>query len=372
MKTNTFFKQSILFIAIGLTAVVTTAQAILTVDNNVGAAAAYTTVQAAHDAAAAGDIIYLQPSPTSYGNVTIDKALTIVGRSHSEVSKISLVGTVIIRSSNVILKGLRISTIRPQASGAPVPPPFVGLEIYECYIASTFQIGAGGSVANVILDDVKVRGCFLTGTTYIYNDSTNVLISNNMYSTTGPLQIYNTTSMIIANNIFKFNGGTLNLYNINTTGTAILYNNMFINNAAGASQVIFRNGEFNISNNLTYNYGTGDITLAVVSPATLTDSFTLANMDPLFTNVDSAVNGSFAGTSTYNPANRLEDDLTLQAGSPALTGGGGGSEIGLYSNGFNYKKLGNPKGIPTLDVISYNGAVPKNGSINVTINAKAH
>jgi hypothetical protein len=44
MKTSTFFKQSILFIAIGLTTVVATAQAILTVDNNPGSTAAYTTL----------------------------------------------------------------------------------------------------------------------------------------------------------------------------------------------------------------------------------------------------------------------------------------------------------------------------------------
>ncbi|QAA80458.1 hypothetical protein EI546_01370 [Aequorivita sp. H23M31] len=58
-------------------------------------------------------------------------------------------------------------------------------------------------------------------------------------------------------------------------------------------------------------------------------------------------------------------------GSPALTGGVGGTEIGISSN-FNYKYLGNPRGVPAMDIVSYNGTVPKNGTINVTINAKAH
>jgi len=116
----------------------------------------------------------------------------------------------------------------------------------------------------------------------------------------------------------------------------------------------------------------GDVLFANSTTGSYLESNTLANTDPLFTDVDNTVSNSFAGTSSYNPNSRLEDDLTLQATSPALTGGGGGSEMGLYNNGFLYNTLGNARGIPTLDIISYDGAVPKNGTINVTINAKAH
>ena len=98
----------------------------------------------------------------------------------------------------------------------------------------------------------------------------------------------------------------------------------------------------------------------------------MANTDPQFTNVDPTVSQSFADNSSYNPSTRIEDDLTLQAGSPALTGGGGGSQIGLYNNGFRYNMIGNPNGIPTLDVISYDGAIEKGSNINVTITAKAN
>jgi hypothetical protein len=63
--------------------------------------------------------------------------------------------------------------------------------------------------------------------------------------------------------------------------------------------------------------------------------------------------------------------LTLQAASPALTGGTGGSEIGLYNNGYLYDVLGNPKGIPVLDILNYDSTVPKNADINVTVKAIA-
>ncbi len=346
------------------------AQTIITIDNNSGSTTTYQTIQAAHDAATAGDIIYVQPSGTSYGAVTIDKELTIVGRSHSETSKVSQIDAIIIRSSDVTLKGLSFSSLYPQSSGAPIAPPFERLTISECK-ASSVQLGEGYAAPTVTMDDIVVRGCVLTSSNYIYEDATNVLFSNNIFTSGGPLSIYNTTSAVIANNVFKFESN-LNLYNYNPSGTAILYNNMFISNYSLDATVYFSAADFNLSNNLTYNYGAGNVVFANQSGGTYLDSNTLVDTDPLFTDVDNTILYSFAGTGTYNPTTRIEDDLTLQATSPALTGGGGGTEMGLYNNGFLYNTIGNPKGIPTLDIISYDGAVPKNGTINVTINAKAH
>lgn len=149
-----------------------------------------------------------------------------------------------------------------------------------------------------------------------------------------------------------------------------LFNSNSFSTSAG--KIFLSNGQFNLSNNLTYNYGSGNNPVFEgQSGGTFLENGTLANTDPLFTNVDPTVSQSFAGNSTYVPGFRLEDDLTLQATSPALTGGGGGSEIGLYNNGFMYNVIGNPAGYPLLDVLSYDGAVPKNGNINVTIKAVA-
>ncbi|MFD2541099.1 hypothetical protein ACFSSB_02110 [Lacinutrix gracilariae] len=369
MKTFTTKLKNTFILCFVLVSSSVLAQTIITVDNNPGSTTTHQTIQEAHDAATDGDIIYVQPSSSSYGNIIIDKELTIIGRSHSEPSKVSQLGTITIRSSNVTIKGLYISSLYASSSGAPNTPPYIGLNIFDSYFNSYLQLGTNS--ATVIQDDVTVRGCVLAGTNYIYEDATNVLLSNNIFKSNSPLRIYNTTSTVIANNVFKFTS-SLSFTNYNTSGTAILYNNMFITNYASDATINFNNGDFNLSNNLTYNYGNGDILFANSTTGSYLESNTLANTDPLFTNVDNTVSNSFAGTSSYNPNSRLEDDLTLQATSPALTGGGGGSEMGLYNNGFLYNILGNARGIPTLDIISYDGAVPKNGTINVTINAKAH
>lgn len=53
--------------------------AIITVDNNVPSAGNYSTLQAAHDAASAGDIIYVFPSQMLYPAVTVTKPLSFYG-----------------------------------------------------------------------------------------------------------------------------------------------------------------------------------------------------------------------------------------------------------------------------------------------------
>ena len=103
--------------------------------------------------------------------------------------------------------------------------------------------------------------------------------------------------------------------------------------------------------------GTTELTNVTLNSPTLLSSNISITTTALI-DVNDTINGAF--------------DLTLQAGSPALTGGGGGSQIGLYNNGFRYNMIGNPNGIPTLDVISYDGAIEKGSNINVTITAKAN
>lgn len=377
MKTTTFFKQAFLGVAAGFMTLALGAQTIITADNNPGSTATHTTVQSAIDAATAGDIIYLQPSSTSYGALTIDKPITIIGRSHSEPGKISSVDRVIPRASNITLKGLSIASFYAQSSdlnSAPTAPPYSGLTIEECEINSTFYLGTNSNVnAATTFDAIVLRGCVIQASIWVWYDTTDVLISNNIFSIAIPFYVYQAATTVIANNIFKWYSNDINLYNYASSTTLLLFNNMFIiHDSSGDFGINFQTGDFNITNNLTYNYGPGTVVLGRSGAGTFLESFTLANTDPQFTNVDPTVSQSFADNSSYNPSTRIEDDLTLQAGSPALTGGGGGSQIGLYNNGFRYNMIGNPNGIPTLDVISYDGAIEKGSNINVTITAKAN
>ncbi len=345
------------------------AQTVITIDNNPGSTTTHQTIQAAHDAASSGDIIYVQPSGTNYGSVDIEKPLTIVGRSHSEPGKVSSLQTITINSSNITIKGISFSSLNNNgASSAPAPPPFIGLEVFECEFSSLTLGTTPSQTASTVIDDVVFRGNVFSSFT-VFADTNDVLVSNNIIRSSGTF--YNSSSMVVANNIFNTSSTSITLQNV-SSGVVLMYNNMFINNESSDLNINFFSGPFNLSNNLTYNYGSGNAVFATVSGGTFQENNTLLDTDPQFTNVDSTISQSFAGSSTYNPAFRLEDNLTLQAGSPALTGGGGGSQIGLYNNGFNYNVLGNPRDIPLLDIESNDAAVPAGSTINVTVTAKAN
>ncbi len=369
MKTVTIYKRVVLFVALGLFSFNLNAQTIITIDNNPTSTTTYQTIQEALDNASANDIIYVQPSGTSYGIANITKAITIVGRSHSIVGKVSQLGTVNIKSSNVTIKGMLFTNMTYSQTGATLPPPYVGTKLYECEFTSC-TYGTFG--APNFVDDVEVRGCVIKAAQTIYPDATNLLFSNNVFASTNPFNTYNTSTLVVANNVFRSTSTITFTNNDAADGTFILFNNMFLTNSGSDRTINLNTGPFNLSNNLTYNFGFGNMNFATNATGSYTDSNTLLNTNPLFTNVDNTVSQSFAGTTTYNPAFRPEDDLTLQATSPALTGGGGGDQLGLFNNSFNYRKLGIPRGLPTLDVTSYDGAVPKNGNINVTISAKAN
>jgi hypothetical protein len=336
------------------------AQNVITVDNTPNSTSDYTTLQAGIDAAVAGDFIYLQPSPTTYGTGTIDKSLTIVGRSHSEAGNITTIGTVQIKTNEVLIKGVSGSLL------------YIGyladannIEVYESKFSTVY---AGFSSATV--DNLKLRGNIFTTVTQSPN-ANNVLVSNNII--TSGISVSNPTGIVVTNNIFRFTSS----FSLSNSGVALapaFSNNMFICNSSNDRNVNFSgNGDWNISYNLSYNYGTGNVIFQKTSgTGTFQENNSLLNTNPEFINVDSGVSGSLAGTSTYYPANRLEDDLTLPESSPAFDGGSGGEQIGIFNNGFNFKYLGNPRGIPTMDILTYDGTVPKNGNINVTIKAKAH
>ncbi len=380
MKTSTFLKNTFLCISLGFMTFALNAQ-ILTIDNNPGSTTTYQTLQGALDNLGTNTTIYVQPSGTSYGTGVIDDPVTIVGRSHSEPGKKSMVGRITPRASNITLKGLEIASFwasTTDINNAPTAPPYIGLDIYECEINSTFIIGTNGGVTS-LLDEVVIRGCVIKYQLISYGNVEDLLVSNNIFTPSNPIAIYNAATAVISYNIFKYYTTTMNLTNSTASVTLVLFNNMFIfNRGNNPCNVSFNNGNFSLTTNLTFNYGrtntNGDVNLISNASGSFNDNgSTLENTDPEFTDVDSSVTQSFAGTSSaYEPGIRLEDDLTLQGTSPALMGGSGLTEIGLFNGGFNYEKLGNPRGLPSLDITSYDGAVPKNGTINVTITAKSY
>ncbi|MGB5942963.1 MAG: right-handed parallel beta-helix repeat-containing protein [Leeuwenhoekiella sp.] len=348
-----------------------TAQTTHTVDNNPDGIGDFTELQAAVDAASDGDIIYVQPSSTNYGNTSITKQLTLVGRSHSLANYISSIGLVTFQpgSSNSIIKGLQISNIRFGISDG-TEGSISNITITENKLNN---ITLGMSSIQTV-DNILIRGNQLAGID-IRNTATNILITNNII--TGGFKLIcsnNPNSTLVTNNIFKITSQRPdNFFSTATNGTLNISNSIFLTYIGGSYNIGF-SGNYQINNCLTYDYAGGTLNFAGNTSPVNVVSNTLLDTDPQFVKVDPSA--SEVGTSiAYRSNNDLDpyyDDVHLASGSPAIGAGSGGADLGIYDGGFNFKPFGQPTGVPTLAIEAYSSSVPKNSTLDVTITAQAH
>ncbi len=232
------------------------------VNNNSGVNADFTTLQAAHDGAAAGDTLHLEASATAYGNATFTKKLVVIGagfyldqnpntqalKQSSLVTGITLYagasgsvltgidfsgGNVTVYASNTVIRRNKFA----QANGTNFDYYTGTINLYTNYQ------GDNAPVSNVVISQNF-------GVTVVVNyPSTGILISNNYLSyysyvgdeTTNNVLNFNTNaSAIIQNNIIR--RGKITVYNSSITnniminGTFTGTGNLTSNNVANASQ----------------------------------------------------------------------------------------------------------------------------------------
>ena len=354
MKTQFLNNSKLGIFILAFTFIAITINAQTTVNNNPNTSADFTDLQTAIDAATNGDIIYVQQSPTSYGAITINKGLTIVGRSHSDSGYKSEVGIITFAdgASNTTLKGLKTSSVTESNLGATI----TDLKFFDNEIAN-FSLGNADTFNNVL-----IQGNILRGSLYMYANTSNVLINNNVIFA-GGIYLYNTATLLFSNNVLALYYG-VNIGN-SSTGLLNIDNCIFIGNYGVNNSLVTLtpgSGTIQVNNCITYNYGSGTYDFSTGTGITI-NANNQENTDPLFTSVDPASTTSIAAAfmSVFDGAN---DDLTLQAGSPV-------NDDGLFQ-GYTFKNFGTPTGIPSIKVDSYSSTVPKNSNLTVTITAKTN
>ncbi len=351
------------------------AQTIRRVNNNPGVSGTniYTTIQAAHDAAANGDIIYVEPSGNSYGNLEMNKQLTIYGNGYfleqnigiAVDTRLSTIGTtniysgasgsnlegltsqssVNIYSANSIsirrnrIAGLTVTT--QTASNSGVYSNLSSLSIIGNYIVST------GSPNGISMD---------SGSKTI----TNVLISSNFI-------------LIRQNASYFFSINSANITGVVLRNNLIAADFIKIANATLADNLIITNVESAFTSaqiaTCCYNYYSN---VSFMNNAGLI----LPAGDGNINNVD--VKGEFAqaypcggGTcltgATYDSDSRFQ----LKSGSSLKTAGTGGIEIGPFGGSTPYKL----SGIPSTPSISKFNPTPTGSSttpLSVIISTKSN
>lgn len=329
-----------IMVAIALLAFTTQLDASIIRVNNTGADADYTALQAAIDAAMNGDTIHLEPSSMTYGDITLNKPLTIIGPGYLLDENTNLQASPITSKVNSI-------TLATGCNNSNI----TGLEISGIYRSG--EIGEVNITRNLI-------------NTISFSASQNVnnlFISHNFFETSTTYSIYITgggsKTLTIANNIFTKTNTHTGYINFAGGSDVTAVNNCFDAQTVTATNTVFQNniftragitnsGNCSFANNIAQgNYlptGNGNVNNA-----------TPANIYEDYPNTSS----SFTKDSRYQ----------LKSGSPAIGAGISGEDCGAFGTATPYRISGIPA-IPSI----YKFVAPSivTGNFNVTISTRSN
>ena len=379
-----------------ISATVLMAQTTRVADNNFNAPTGpnvYSTIQAAVNAASPGDIIQVQPSPTTYGNVTIGTpGLTLMGIGFNLVGKdiplTSRMGSISLTNNTdntldadgTIITGLQITILY---LGTNTGPAYTLQNILVENCAMDYIWAQSGSPT----DGIEVRGCRMWSSTYAFYSSNylnNAVIRNNVMNGSINFAHASPGNNLITNNILYGGiyvnslGSNTTILNNNFVGATgaeaafdtklldcIVTNNIFFGSTpsignTGSTSTNFQRNVF--TNNLSF--ATGDDTLPPVGGgASNTGSGNIVANSPSFVNVQLLNTWS----STY--------DFTLQAGSPALNAGSDGTDMGITGGSYpfttiNFEYKTTPA--PTIQILNTATVINPGDDLPVRIQAKSN
>lgn len=338
----------------------------------------FTTLQAAIDSAAWGDTLHIEPSPTSYGNGTFAKKLTVIGAGYWHAENDS---TQFYREESEVA----ILTFNAGSQGSSVS----GLYVY----GGNFGSQQNWKLIAINTDSITIQRNRIYGfveeyytysgfTIHINGNYSGIIIEQNWIES----RIYDTNSYGVGN------GTICGIYHSGITNNTIIRNN-FIRSSTATSwggyrsiQCTQNNSTSNlfISNNViwgpiityytnhvnnillegTYNVGTGDITNNNLCNATqypITGQYNLNNKQNV------TMDSVFVNSTKY-----VDNGYFLKEGSPAIGAGLYGGDCGV----FGQDSFSNPyvlSGISAIPAI-FDVAVKPMGvsTIPVTIKAKSN
>jgi hypothetical protein len=281
------------------------------------------------------DIIYL-PGGTFTGDVNFFKKVTIIGVGHnpdstSATGRTNITGSIgfYLGAEGSILDGVYVSSQIYVTTDN---------KIYRCnanIIYSTWSI----NVNNLIVDKCVIRGG-VQGVGNL-NNMYNSIIKNSIINA-GADFVTNVHTSIFENNILLFNG----VYGIETADQCTFKNCVFIGVTSwttGPSNSFFLNNIFTIA-----------------TLPTLTD---VNNASGNHLNQSAASIFTSIPTTTYSYTN----DYLINSSSPAITGGTGGTQIGIYGGSSPWVK-GNIPPNPHIRTKNVDASTGTGGTLRVRFN----
>ena len=352
---------------------------VLTVSNNPNSPGQYKDVQAACDAASENDTIYVHASGKEYNGAYVRKKLVFIGEGTIPNQQIGLrtyIGQLYFTYAS--FGGIETTSLATSS----------GSKVYGC--EGKFVIGTdkdrsnlfgfsfercGGQIENeqyTSSNDIKVHQ-FIGSVKFnssVNQNTSNILITNSiLYG----VSIQTTLGSLVYNNVVR--NCIININSASISATLVV-NNIFYKQSLGDPlndigwEITAMNSTF--SNNLYYSKALPNFNQNGYN--TNSASGNLASTDSIFV----FPHGIFhlPGYGSYGPE---FPDFHLKLGSPALTMGTDGTQIGIYGGPtpwidggdgiFRYGTM--PSQVPYVtDMDILNTVIQENGTLNVNIKAK--
>ncbi len=344
---------SLLFIAVLLMLTQPTQAKIWRVNNTTAVNADFTSLvtAVANVSVLSGDTIHVEPSATTYGNITLAKNLVVIGNGYL------LTGT----GSNA---GLQENTLTSMVSSFTFGSGSAGTRIIGIEVTSTFLAFSSGYSGNVNLTFEKCRLnnslSFTAGSTYSNISIRKCLFNNGLNLTsTATLNNFTIENCILNSNLYWLN--------TNTAGTG----NVFRNN-------VFKTGSdvqltaFYVANNIFLCGSNSTFINCNVKNNIFSFNQTGVTVGPLNVNGNNLVSQTEASL-IVNTAS-IDGRFQLAGGSPAIGGGvdisGTKPDCGAFGGNDPYKLSGIP-GIPTIYSLTVPASVPVGSpTMNVTFSTR--
>ncbi len=321
----------------------TTANAkIWRVNNNSGITADFATVQAAHDAANAGDTVHLEPSGNSYGNLIMTKRLVLISSGNFITQNPGYQ----VQSNSGYVSRLTISNA--SANGSVIMVKFASdlnlnngvgnilLQNCVCTYSDPINYGGYSDLGRINLnnaDNIIIKNCFINNIN-MTNNCNNIVIVNNIVANT----IVNSSDCdgTIANNVihaYSTSYGQGSLYN------CTIDNNIFNQGVqVGFSGCLVRN---NLSSNASLPAGNGNQNSV--------------SMSTVFEN---------------NVGGYLDNVYQLKAGSPAIGAGISGVDCGAFGGSTPFRLAVTPP-IPSIYKLEV-PSTPAGNSMNIKFSTRSN
>jgi hypothetical protein len=326
-----------------------------TVDNRPESGAQFTSVQDAIDASSTTeqDIVYIHPSPTNYGAISIDRAITLIGPGHdianSEGIRATLTSiTLKANAANTIITGLNVSSISAYSFGTNTHNIHIINNRITGEIRGYFTDGHSdnwivegnyfdtayttANINAVSLNNLQLRNNVILGR--ITNSNHTNVFTNNLFiqdDPSGDAQIFTSsdgiTSQLVTNNMFIFTNAAIT--ELTSTGTPIVYTNCLTWKSGGGADLPMLPGSGNID-----------------------------NTNPVFNNIPTSLQDF------YN------NDYTLGVGSPAIGTATDLGDIGIFGRNFPFDIHGRPHSMPYPELMTILNTVVQPGQ-NLNVEFKA-